>query len=166
MGLATELAQSRYREVTAGGFRWHVEKPENGTLAEQGLAWVDLLPADLKREAVANGGEITPEMIRQLASKLNSANLRKMHEIDASVQRSLVCAGVVAVRRTEDDAWEDIRLVADRRQESTEAGRVWVESLDGATVSALASQIRDLLTEGVADRVGPFRAEARPRAAG
>lgn len=156
MPIALDLVESARREVRVGAYLWTIEKPTNDIMIAHGVAWIDLLPAQAKRDAI-EAGKVTPEAVRALASQLTAANLAKSQELSAKTNAALVCAGVVAARGTEDDAPEAVRFVLDRRAELPNEGAVWVERLDASTLGELAGHVHALLTEGVSARVATFR---------
>lgn len=155
MGLLDDIAASASAECQAGGLWWKIEKPDNTALVDSGVAWVDLLPAPAKAEAVA-AGEINADLAAKIARSMTSASAVKAAVVRRDTARALVMASVVAVRKTQDDAWEPVKFISKKAHQDASKGLLWVDTLDVVTQDILAAQARVLLTEGLGDRLASF----------
>lgn len=118
-------ARQRFREVDGGDLVYRVRKVVSRDLVDRGFGLVLAAAAPARRE------QRTPQ-----------ATIAAIRE-SAEYLAALVVAGVVAIRPTDDEAWEDWRIVADEADEDHAAGKLWIGSIPADVVAKIGQAVME-----------------------
>ena len=137
MGIIGKIAEAAYKTVGLGPLEWRIRRVRSSDLARAGNAQLlaMLTPVDMGKIQEASATEAA----QLLMDRYRNLTDTQLHRMGAS-QEAVVCAGVVAVRKTGSDDWIEI-TVSGSKQSSDSDGVLSVQDMADPTRKALSEAI-------------------------
>lgn len=179
MSIARGLIQESYGVVEAGGLYWKyttvtTEKLVNANLARvrmivdvdqakvQADSYEDRLAAAMKEAKEKKGKKLTKAERDAVEAKVNAESYTESLRLFARQSertieqynqhiKGTVCAAVVEVAKAEDEEPEQITLVMDRKNQSEDQAKVWIDNLPLHHIETIYNAIEDFQSAKEAD---------------